>query len=60
MKDSSMSVEEKLELVLSALQTIVVGTTDVLTARYCVIILGEVEDELRLKKLRKFYNQDLN
>lgn len=55
-----MSVEEKLELVLSALQIIVVGTADVLTARYCATILGEVEGGQFLKKLRKFYNQDLN
>lgn len=55
-----MSDKEKLELVLAALQIIVVTTSDSLTAEYCVTILEEVEGGVSLEMLKKFYDRDLN
>ena len=55
-----MSEEEKLQIVLSAIQLIAVSTSDVLTAKYCVKILEEVEDKQRLDMLREFYDMELN
>jgi len=54
-----MSKEEKLELLLSALQIMAVSTSDVLTSRYCVTMLIEVGEVDRLEEMYSFANSDL-
>ena len=55
-----MSKEEKLELLLSALQIIAVSTSDVLTIKYCVTMLIEVGEEDRVEGMYSFAKSELD
>ena len=46
-----MSTEEKLELLLSGLQRIALGTTDELTSNYCVTMMLEVGEVDRIEEI---------
>ena len=53
-----MSTEEKLALLVAAVQRIAIGTSDSLTSRYCVTMLIEVGEEERVEELFSFTNAE--
>lgn len=46
-----MSIEEKLEKLLTALSLVAISSSDDVAARYCAMILEEVGEFERIKKL---------